>query len=106
MATNATQIPLNIDYDAEADALYVSYGEARPSEGKSIGNGFIVRYPLNDPREPLGVIVQRFKANGWASKMVKLAGVIADILPIEQEQILAGTRAYRARNRLSITRAA
>lgn len=83
MAPAAMQIPLVIDYDAEADALHVSCGEACPSVGKLVDDGFIIRYPLNNSSNPMGVIVQRFKANGWANNRVKLAWAIADILPIE-----------------------
>lgn len=31
-------------YDAEADVLYLSFGEPRPAVGQDIGEGVIVRY--------------------------------------------------------------
>lgn len=84
MASATRQIPLVVDYDADADALYVACGEARPSVGKRTGNGFIVRYSLTEPSNPTGVIVQDFKANGWASNRVELARAIADILRLKK----------------------
>jgi uncharacterized protein YuzE len=36
--------PVEWEYDAEADTLYVSFGPPRPAVGIDIGEGTIVRY--------------------------------------------------------------
>jgi uncharacterized protein YuzE len=41
---DGTHGPVEWDYDAEADTLYVSFGAPRPAIGIDVGNGMIVRY--------------------------------------------------------------
>lgn len=86
------------DYDDIADALYVSLGDARPSEGRSVGNGIVVRYPLNDPENASGVVIRHFVTNGWTSDLAKLATLIADLLSVDLGQVFFALRAYRDRN--------
>lgn len=40
----STRGPVEWDYDAEADTLYVSFGPPRPAVGIDLGEGMIVRY--------------------------------------------------------------
>jgi uncharacterized protein YuzE len=37
-------VPLDWEYDGEADTLYFSFGKPRPATGVDIGQGVIVRY--------------------------------------------------------------
>ena len=47
---------LNWEYDAEADVLYISFGEPQKAEGIDIGEGIIVRIdPQN--REVIGLTI-------------------------------------------------
>ena len=93
------------DYDSAKDALYLSVGYARPSEGKHI-SGIVVRYPLDDPNKALGVIVPHFKASGWARNVANLATVIADILSVDRERAFIALRPYKVRNHDPASRAA
>ncbi|MBI4234448.1 MAG: DUF2283 domain-containing protein [Chloroflexi bacterium] len=38
------RLPLNWEYDKEADVLYISVGNPRPALGIDIGEGVVVRY--------------------------------------------------------------
>jgi len=88
------------DYDDVRDALNISFSlrDACPSEGKSAGNGIIVRYSLNDQREVLGVLVRHYVRSGWASDEANLATIIARLLSVDVGQVLFALRPYRARN--------
>ena len=77
------------DYDSTADVLSVSLGRARPTIGRIKDNGIVVRYALDDPKNACGVTVFQFRALGWASNLVQLSAVIADILSVEQERVSA-----------------
>lgn len=37
-------VPLDWEYDEEADALYISFGAPKPAAGIDVGEGVIVRY--------------------------------------------------------------
>jgi hypothetical protein len=37
-------LPLEWDYDGDADTLYISFGSPKPATGVDIGQGVIVRY--------------------------------------------------------------
>ena len=101
-----TDPALVVDYDLDNDVLFVSSGEAGPSEGRRGRNGLIVLYPLNDPLVACGVVVVQFRASGWASNVAKLAVVIAKILSVEPEQMFSALRPYRAGNGASGSHAA
>jgi hypothetical protein len=94
----ATSPDLIIEYDGAKDALYLSVGYARPSEGKNSRSGIVVRYPLDDPQTAWGVIILYFKASGWASNIAKLATVLANILSVDREQAFTALRPYQNRN--------
>jgi uncharacterized protein YuzE len=53
--------PLEWDYDAEADVLYLSLGTPRAAEGVDVGEGVVLRY---DPeqREVVGLTVVGLRA--------------------------------------------
>lgn len=53
--------PLEWDYDAEADVLYLSLGSPRAAEGVDVGEGVVLRY---DPeqREVVGLTVVGLRA--------------------------------------------
>ena len=37
-------VPLDWEYDGEADTLYISFGKPKPALGVNVGEGVIVRY--------------------------------------------------------------
>ncbi len=47
---------INWDYDAEADVLYLSFGNPQDAEGVDIGDGTIVRVQT-DSKEIVGVTI-------------------------------------------------
>ena len=49
-------IPLDWEYDGEADTLYISFGVPKPATGVDIGGGVIVRYD-ETAREVVGLTI-------------------------------------------------
>ncbi|GAF69363.1 unnamed protein product [marine sediment metagenome] len=49
-------VPLEWDYDGEADTFYLSFGKPRPAVGVDIGEGVIVRYD-EEAREVVGLTI-------------------------------------------------
>jgi len=49
-----------INYDAEADVLYISFGNSRKAEGIDIGDGTILRIDP-DTEEVIGITLLDFK---------------------------------------------
>ena len=47
---------INWDYDAEADVLYLSFGNPQKAEGVDIGDGTIIRIQ-SDSKEIVGVTI-------------------------------------------------
>jgi len=47
-------VPLDWEYDGEADALYISFGKPRAALGVDVGEGVIVRYD-EKAREVVGL---------------------------------------------------
>jgi uncharacterized protein YuzE len=53
--------PLEWDYDAEADVLYLSLGAPRAAEGVDVGEGVVLRYD-REQREVVGLTVVGLRA--------------------------------------------
>jgi len=51
---------LDIDYDEEADVLYISFGKPKPAFGTTVGDGQIIRTD-QDTGEVCGVTIMYFK---------------------------------------------
>ncbi len=49
-------LPLEWDYDGDADTLYISFGSPKPATGVDIGQGVIVRYD-EKAREVVGLTI-------------------------------------------------
>lgn len=49
-------IPIDWEYDSDADALYLSFGKPRPATGVDIGQGVILRYD-EEAREVVGLTI-------------------------------------------------
>jgi uncharacterized protein YuzE len=49
-------VPLDWEYDDDADTLYLSFGTPKPSTGVDIGQGVIVRYD-EQAREVVGLTI-------------------------------------------------
>ena len=47
-------IPMDWEYDGEADTLYISFGKPKPALGVDVGEGVIVRYD-EKAREVVGL---------------------------------------------------
>jgi uncharacterized protein YuzE len=49
-------VPLDWEYDGEADMLYISFGAPKPATGVDIGEGVILRYN-EKAREVVGLTI-------------------------------------------------
>jgi len=49
-------VPLEWEYDEEADTLYISFGAPKPATGGDVGEGVIVRYD-ESAREVVGLTI-------------------------------------------------
>lgn len=49
-------VPLDWEYDGEADALYISFGPPKPALGVDVGEGVIIRYD-EQAREVVGLTI-------------------------------------------------
>ncbi|HSV74971.1 MAG TPA: DUF2283 domain-containing protein, partial [Chthonomonadales bacterium] len=49
-------VPLDWEYDGEADALYISFGAPKPATGVDVGEGVIVRFD-EKAREVVGLTI-------------------------------------------------
>lgn len=49
-------VPLEWEYDEEADTLYISFGGPKPATGVDVGEGVIVRYD-ESAREVVGLTI-------------------------------------------------
>lgn len=49
-------VPLDWDYDGEADTLYLSFGAPRPAVGLDVGEGILIRYDEN-AKEVVGLTI-------------------------------------------------
>ena len=47
-------VPLDWDYDGDADTLYISFGKPKPALGVDVGEGVIIRYDKK-AREVVGL---------------------------------------------------
>jgi uncharacterized protein YuzE len=55
---------INWDYDAEADILYISFGNPKNAEGVDIGEGTIIRI-RPDTKEIIGVTILNPLNRSW-----------------------------------------
>ena len=49
-------VPIDWEYDGEADTLYISFGAPKPATGVDIGQGVILRYD-EKAREVVGLTI-------------------------------------------------
>lgn len=49
-------LPIDWDYDGEADTLYISFGTPKPATGVDIGDGVVLRYD-EKAREVVGLTI-------------------------------------------------
>lgn len=49
-------VPLEWEYDGEADTLYISFGSPKPATGIDVGEGVIIRYD-EYAREVVGLTI-------------------------------------------------
>jgi uncharacterized protein YuzE len=47
-------VPLDWEYEGDADTLYISFGQPKPAVGSDVGEGVIVRYD-EKAREVVGL---------------------------------------------------
>lgn len=84
-APRAFRPPLTVDYDSDADVLYVSLGRPVPAEGEYVDD-IIYRYAMKD-NSPSGVTVIDYRGNNWDKKVDELAKLIAKHLAISERNI-------------------
>jgi uncharacterized protein YuzE len=51
-----SDIPVDWEYDGEADTLYISFGRPRPATGLDVGEGVVLRYD-EQAREVVGLMI-------------------------------------------------
>ncbi|MDE2320616.1 MAG: DUF2283 domain-containing protein [candidate division NC10 bacterium] len=56
MPVEKTKVPLDWEYDEEADTLYLSFGQPRAAVGLDVGEGVIIRYD-EKAREVVGLTI-------------------------------------------------
>lgn len=49
-------VPVDWEYDGEADTLYISFGTPKPATGVDVGEGVILRYD-EKAREVIGLTI-------------------------------------------------
>jgi hypothetical protein len=68
---------IDVDYDRDSDALYLSLGSPVPGEGEARPRGVVFRYAA-DSDEPIGVTIIGFRANQWNVAIDDLAKIIGN----------------------------
>jgi hypothetical protein len=81
------RIPLSVDYDRNADVLYVGIGKPVPSEGEDHSRGIVLRYSMKD-NYPNGVTVIGFRGHQWDRNLPMLADIIAKHFSIDPRGVL------------------
>lgn len=63
----------NINYDANNDVLYISFGEPRPSYSDTYGEGIYIRYDMQTD-ELTGITILDFTKRADELKRLRLPG--------------------------------
>lgn len=63
----------NINYDAQNDVLYISFGEPRPSYSDTYEDGIYIRYDM-DTDELTGITILDFTKRAAELKQMQLPG--------------------------------
>jgi hypothetical protein len=82
----APNVMPEVDYDREADVLYVSLGRPQSDEGEDHPKGIVLRYRIKD-NLPSGVTVIGFRHFGWHTERAALAETIAAHLSIDRGEV-------------------
>jgi len=77
---------LSVEYDRNADVLYIAIGKPRSAEGEDGPGGVIYRYAIDD-NAACGVTIVGFRRNGWHENATRLAALIANHLNAKAGQI-------------------
>jgi hypothetical protein len=93
--TQAILRPLVSEYDSDSDILYIAKTRAQPTVAKNNGTGIVVRYSMASPGRPCGVNIEKFKAAGMADDLPELAKVVARLLYVDSESVLAALERHR-----------
>lgn len=75
---DGSKTPLDIDYDADADVLYVSFGPPREAVGMEVECGIIVRLDP-DTEHVVGITIEAFRERFGGDRidsLFKLAGTV------------------------------
>ncbi len=87
--TNA--LTLRLDYDADADVLYISKGRPRPGYGDEGPEDVELRYSFDDDT-PIGATVVAYKRLNWPKREADLSLIVANHLHIPNEEALFALR--------------
>jgi uncharacterized protein YuzE len=85
MTTLATN-PINVNYDVDADVLYLALGQPVPASCDEDDEGLLVRYAYSDG-QACGVTVMGFRDCQWNRNVDKLSVRVAHHLGIEPKRI-------------------
>ena len=77
---------LVIDYDRDADVLYVNYGPSVPGYGDAGEDDMIFRYSEADDA-PIGVTIIGFASVGWPSRRRRLYYIISKHLHLNETTV-------------------
>ena len=88
-----------VDYDRNADVLYIARGERVPAEGEGLAGGVELDYALADG-SPCAATVIGFRRNEWSQRLEELAGIIGRHLSVGPRRIATAIRAAIARKRI------
>jgi len=86
------------DYDADADVLYLSLGQAVPSDSEDDPTGIVLRWSIQSG-EPTGATVVGYRGYSWPQRLPDLIAIIGRHLRVTEKEaklvIEAATRPPR-----------
>lgn len=83
----AAQPSIRVDYDSEADVLYVSYGLPRPGYGDQGDDDIILRFSEYDD-SPTGATIVGYRELGWPGRLESLGDAVGRHLHIDPNDVV------------------
>jgi hypothetical protein len=77
---------ITIDFDRDADVLYIALGSPQPAESEERDKGIVLRYSVKNDA-PCGVTVVGFRDHGWARRRNDLVALVAEHLGVPPEVV-------------------
>ena len=76
-----------VDYDEDADVLYLAKGVPVPAYVDEDDNGLAFRFSMDD--EPCGVTVVGFISSHWSDRINELASIVGEKLNLRSTELTA-----------------